>query len=133
MDHDTGGLDNLGGVALSIDLAEASPFTKFHLVLDGHDWHAVFSAECCDELLVGWLGAVVGKDAQLGATFVEVLGAFADSANKACIQYIVWVQRPAVKVNANVSSEKPQLFGRFIRTLYPFTGSYAKTGITILE
>merc|ERR1719158_225765 len=85
VDNHAGGLDNLGGVALGVDLAETGPLSELHLVVHLHDGDTVLSAERLHELLVSGLGAVVREDAKLSPTLVEVLGAFTDTTHQTVV------------------------------------------------
>ena len=82
-DADTGAGHNLAGVALGVNLAEASPLAELGVVWDGHHVDAVLSAESLDELLVCWLRAVVGEDAEVHATLVKHAGALAKATGDA--------------------------------------------------
>jgi len=81
-DADARAGNDLAGVTLGIDLAETSPLTELGVVWDLHDVDAVLSAESLDELLVGWLGAVVSEHTEVNATLVEHASALADATGK---------------------------------------------------
>jgi hypothetical protein len=86
-DTDTRAGNDLAGVTLGIDLAETSPLTELGVVRDSHHVDAVLGAESLDELLVGRLRAVIGKDAEVHTALVEHAGTLAEAASDAIVAH----------------------------------------------
>ena len=67
--------DDLGGLALLVDLAKAAPLTELLAGVDHDEVDAALLAERADELGVLRIVAVLREAAQLGGVLVEGLGA----------------------------------------------------------
>ena len=64
--HSRGAFDDLPGLALLVNLAEAGPLPKLHVGVNLDQWDAVLLAESSDQLLVHRLVTVISQDAEQG-------------------------------------------------------------------
>merc|ERR1719291_153958 len=71
--HSCRALDDLPGLALLVDLAEARPLAQLHVRVHLDQRDPVLLAESGDELLVHGLVAVLGEDAEQGLPLVQGL------------------------------------------------------------
>lgn len=75
LDDNTGGVDDLAGVAILIKLVQASPLTKLGTGRDLEQVDVVLGGEGSDELHVAILFAVAGEDDEVSLLAIESLGA----------------------------------------------------------
>ena len=83
LDNNAGAADDLAGVALTVDLAEAGPGTEDLGVTDLDEVDLVLGTESLNELDVLGLRAGLNENAKVGLTLVEGLGALAETASEA--------------------------------------------------
>ena len=84
-DNNARASDNLSWVALTIDLAQASPSTEDLGVSDLDQVDLVLSTKSFDELDVLCLGASLNQDAKMGLTSIESLCAFTKTTSKTVV------------------------------------------------
>ena len=82
LDDDARAVDDLAGVALTVDLAETSPGAKDLRVTDLDQVDLVLRTESFDQLDVLGLRARLNENAQMRLTLVERLRALAETASK---------------------------------------------------
>merc|ERR1719384_2590376 len=80
--HSCRALDNLPGLALLVDLAEAGPLAQLHVGVHLDQRDPVLLAESSDQLLVHGLVAVLSEDAEQGLPLVQGLCSLPQSAGK---------------------------------------------------
>jgi len=80
-DGDGGGSNNLLGVALGVEGAEAGPLTELLGGRAVHDRDLLLLAKSLDELLVGTLIAGFVQEDNLGAAGLDGLGAFVETTD----------------------------------------------------
>ena len=85
LDDDARAADDLAGVALTVDLAEAGPGTEDLGVTDLDEVDLVLGTEGLNQLDVLGLSAGLDEDAEVGLTLVEGLGALAETAGETVV------------------------------------------------
>ena len=89
LDDDARASNDLAGVALTVNLAEASPGTEDLGVTDLDQVDLVLGAESLNELDVLGLSAGLDENAKVGLTLVERLGALTKTASKTVVDECV--------------------------------------------
>ena len=81
-DNSARATDDLAGLTSAVDLAETAPLTELVAGGDTDDGEVTGSAESLDELDVGLLVAVSGKEAEDGITAVKSLDALVETTGE---------------------------------------------------
>lgn len=84
-DNNAAAVDNLASISLTIEYAEASPFTEHLSIRHLDERDLVFRAQCDDELLVGLLFASFVENAHVGLSAIEGFGGFAQTAGETVV------------------------------------------------
>lgn len=85
LNDDARAANDLAGVALTVDLAEASPGTKDLGVTDLDQVDFVLGAESLDQLDVLGFRASLDEDAEVGLTLVERFSTLTETASKTIV------------------------------------------------
>ena len=89
LDDDARAADDLAGVALTVNLAEAGPGTEDLGVTDLDEVDLVLGAEGLNELNVFGLSAGLDEDAKVSLTLVESLGTLAETTSETVVNECV--------------------------------------------
>lgn len=68
LDNDARASTDLTGLAFFVDFAQSRPFAELLAGVDADQWDLVLAAQGSDELLVLWLVARLGQDAEHSLT-----------------------------------------------------------------
>jgi len=83
--NDARAVNNLSGIALTVEYAETGPFTEHLSIGDLDQRDLVLGAQRNDELLVGFLFAGLVEDAHVGLSAVERLAGFTETAGETVV------------------------------------------------
>jgi len=85
LDDNTGTTNNLPGIAIAVNLAEACPFAQDLCVSDLNEWNGMGGAKCFDELDILRLRASLDKHTKVGLTPIQRLCALAQTTRKTVV------------------------------------------------
>lgn len=83
--NDARAANHLAGLGLLVELAQTGPLAELLRVGDLDELDVVLKAESLDELDVGGLLAVLGKNAKVGLTTIKSLGALMETTSKTIV------------------------------------------------